>query len=30
MILLVWLYVCGNVLLVGALVGRLLFQGGTG
>lgn len=27
MILLVWLYVCGNVLLVGALLGRLLFQG---
>lgn len=27
MILLVWLYVCGNVLLLGALVGRMLFQG---
>lgn len=26
MILLVWLYVCGNMLLIGALVGRLLFQ----
>ena len=27
MILLVWLYVCGNVLLLGAVVGRLLFHG---
>ena len=26
MILLVWLYVCGNVLLLGALIGRVLFQ----
>ncbi len=26
MILLVWLYVCGNVLLLGALIGRILFQ----